>query len=188
MPMLPTPPPMLLLAGTSEAGKSSAGEYLGALGARRIKIRTILVQLTTGREAYHEGTETREDFAYEEFIAKLIELSIASEAPLVVESFIDAALTAELKRAWPAPCDIIFITAPQALRIRRLAAARGMSTKQAQQIVRRKDDRKRVHEQLPTWRAVADHWIDNSADITSFRARLRGALEAIQTPPGGTPS
>ncbi|PZG15061.1 hypothetical protein C1I95_20345 [Micromonospora craterilacus] len=177
---------MLLLAGTSEAGKSSAGEYLAALGARRVKIRTVLVRLVSGRETYHEGAQTREGFEYDEFIAKLLELESSGETPLAVESFIDVTLAAAVRRAWPARCAIMFITAPLPVRVRRLAEARGISAAQAQRIIRSKDDRKRVHEQLPTWRVITDHWIDNSADIVTFRARLRAAFESIQAAPGGT--
>ncbi len=181
-----TTPPMMLLAGTSEAGKSSAGEYLAALGARRVKIRTVLVRLASGRETYHEGAQTREGFKYDEFIAKLLELESCGETLLAVESFIDVALAASVKRAWPSQCGIMFITAPFPIRVRRLAEARGISADQAQRIIRSKDDRKRVHEQLSTWRVIADHWIDNSADIFTFRTRLREAFESIQTATGGT--
>ncbi|MEV6813182.1 hypothetical protein [Micromonospora sp. NPDC051296] len=175
---------MLLLAGTSEAGKSSAGEYLAALGAHRVKIRTVLVRLASGRETYHEGVRTREGFEHDEFIAKLLESS--GETPLAVESFIDVALATTVKRTWPARCAIMFITAPLPVRVRRLAEARGISAAQARRIIRSKDDRKRVHEQLPTWRVITDHWIDNSADIVTFRTRLRDAFDSIQTAPGGT--
>ncbi|MFC5940019.1 cytidylate kinase family protein [Micromonospora harpali] len=181
----PAAPSMLLLAGTSEAGKSSAGEYLAALGARRVKIRTVLVQLTSGRQAYHEGMETREDFGYDEFVSKLLELSDRGESPLAVESFIDAALARTVKRTWPAPCSIIFITAPEPVRVRRLAQARGLTADEARRIIRRKDERKRVHEQIPTWRAIADHWVDNTANIIIFRARLRDAFQTMQTSSGG---
>lgn len=181
----PAAPPMLLLAGTSEAGKSSAGEYLAALGARRVKIRTVLVQLTSGRQAYHEGVETREGFGYDEFVSKLLELSNCGESPLAVESFIDSALAMTVKRTWPAPCSIIFITAPELVRVRRLAQARGLTADEARRIIRRKDERKRVHEQIPTWRAIADHWVDNTANIIIFRARLRDAFQTMQTSSGG---
>ncbi|MGC5020677.1 hypothetical protein [Micromonospora sp. DT47] len=40
------------------------------------------MRLTSGRRAYHEGVETREDFEYDEFISKLLELSDGGEAPL----------------------------------------------------------------------------------------------------------
>ncbi|MEU7926353.1 hypothetical protein [Micromonospora sp. NPDC049107] len=181
----PAAPPMLLLAGTSEAGKSSAGEYLAALGSRRVKIRTVLVQLTSGRQAYHEGVETREGFGYNEFVSKLLALTDRGEAPLAVESFIDAALAMTVKRTWPAPCSIIFITAPELVRVRRLAQARGLTADEARRIIRRKDERKRVHEQLPAWRAIADHWVDNTASIITFRARLRDAFQTMQTSSGG---
>ncbi len=181
----PAVPPMILLAGTSEAGKSSAGEYLAALGARRVKIRTVLVQLASGRQSYHEGIETREDFRFDEFASKLLELSDHGEAPLAVESFIDAALAKTMKRAWPAPCSIIFITAPEIVRIKRLAQARGLTANEARRIIRRKDERKRVHEQIPNWRAIADHWIDNAADIIIFRARLLDVFQTMQTSSGG---
>lgn len=181
----PAAPSILLLAGTSEAGKSSAGEYLAALGARRVKIRTILVQLTSGRQAYHEGVETREDFGYDEFVSKLLELSDRGETPLAIESFIDAALAMTVKRTWPAPCSIIFITAPELVRVKRLAQARGLTADEARRIIRRKDERKRVHEQLPAWRAITDHWVDNTANIITFRARLRDAFQTMQTTSGG---
>ncbi|MFJ1537552.1 hypothetical protein ACIODS_03310 [Micromonospora chalcea] len=181
----PAAPPMLLLAGTSEAGKSSAGEYLAALGARRVKIRTVLLRLASGRQGYHEGVETREDFRYDEFVSKLLELPDRDETPLAVESFIDATLATTVKRKWPAPCSIIFITAPELVRARRLAQARGLTTDEARRIIRRKDERKRVHEQIPTWRAITDHWVDNTADIITFRARLRDAFQTIQTSSGG---
>ncbi|MBQ0897240.1 hypothetical protein KBX37_29920 [Micromonospora sp. U56] len=176
---------MLLLAGTSEAGKSSAGEYLAALGAHRVKIRTVLVRLTSGRQAYHEGMETREDFRYDEFVWKLLELPDHDETPLAVESFIDAALAATVKRSWPAPCSIIFITAPELVRVRRLAQARRLTADEARRIIQRKDERKRVREQIPAWRAITDHWIDNTADIVNFRARLRDAFQTIRTTSGG---
>ncbi|SCE69302.1 Dephospho-CoA kinase [Micromonospora purpureochromogenes] len=181
----PDTPPMLLLAGTSEAGKSSAGEYLAALGAHRVKIRNILVRLTSGRQAYHEGVETREDFGYDEFVSKLLELPDGGETPLAVESFIDAGLATTVKRKWPAPCSIIFITAPELVRVRRLAEARGLTADEARRIIRRKDERKRVHEQIPAWRAITDHWVDNTADIITFRARLRDAFQSIQPFSGG---
>ncbi|TCB95447.1 hypothetical protein E0H26_19860 [Micromonospora zingiberis] len=176
---------MLLLAGTSEAGKSSAGEYLATLGARRIKIRTILVRLSSGRETHHEGVQTREGFEYGEFIARLLE-SGGGEGPLAIESFIDVALADRVKQAWPARCAIMFITAPLPVRVRRLAEASGISAAAAQRVIRSKDERKRVNEQLSTWRVVTDYWIDNSADIVTFRTRVREAYESLQTTAGGT--
>lgn len=168
------PARLLLLAGTSEAGKSTAGAYLDTIGGRRTKIRPILLRLTTGVETTHEGVATREGFDPADFINALRDTATSGNGtPLAVESFIDAGLAAAVKTAWPTPCLIVFITAPPAVRIRRLAAAEGLPLDEAAQVVRGKDQRKHVREQTDAWRALADHWIDNTGPLDDLTDRLR---------------
>jgi hypothetical protein len=90
----------------------------------------------------------REDFEAAEFVTKLVSLSESGDPPvLVIESFIDAALAAATVRAWPCPARIVFITAPRAVRIDRLAQGRGLDIRQATRIVDAKDRRKQVCDQ-----------------------------------------
>jgi len=177
-------PALLLLAGTSEAGKSTAGAYLADRGARRVKIRTILTGLTSGRPVHHEGVAMREDFAYPEFLEQVNRLAHPGDQHVVViESFIDADLAEATRRSWPGQCRIVFITAARATRVRRLAAARNISEQEAGAIIDVKDVRKRVAEQLSRWRAIADDWIDNDGPQSAYLARLDLVLTAIGADP-----
>lgn len=169
-------PALVLLTGTSEAGKSSAGRYLASRGAQRLKIRTLLLTLTSGRPVDHEGVKTREGFHHDEFLDRLRDRTAASPEPIVaVESFIDANLAETVRDAWPAPCVIVFIDAERTLRVRRHAAADGLHDGRAAAIVDAKDRRKRVLDQWSTWRRLADFWIDNDRSITD----LHDALDAV---------
>lgn len=111
-------PPLLLLAGTSEAGKSTAGQHLARCGGRRLKIRNILLALHSGTEVRHEGVATREGFDYEEFITQLsVWVAAASQPLIIVESFIDTELALLVRSRWPTICEIVFIDADAGLRI-----------------------------------------------------------------------
>ncbi len=182
----PVRSPLLLLAGTSEAGKSSAGQFLAAIGAHRVKIRPILLGLASGTETRHEGVATREGFDHHEFVEALLNLPVpADTSAIVVESFIDVALAETVRRAWPARCAVVFITAPRSVRVHRLAAALHLDVEQAACIVRHKDTRKRVDNQLPAWRTTADHWIENVGDLVTYRTSLREILRTLTAPPEG---
>lgn len=172
---------LILLAGTSEAGKSTAGAHLAAHGARRIKIRTILTALTSGRPVEHEGVAMREDFEAAEFLTAIVNLPEANDPPvLVIESFIDAALAEATVHVWPGPTRIAFITAPRAARIGRLAQARGVDIRQAARIVDAKDGRKHVVEQSECWRRITTDWIDNDGDLQTFLTRLDRLLASTR--------
>lgn len=166
-------PPLLLLAGTSEAGKSTAGQHLAQCGARRIKIRNVLLALWSGDEVQHEGVATREGFDPEEFVEQLRAwVAAATDEIVVVESFIDCRLARLTQERWPTVCHIVFIDAHVNLRIVRHASANGLKATESERIIRAKDRRKRVVEQLTDWREAADHWIDNNASLTQFRTTL----------------
>lgn len=172
--------PLLLLAGTSEAGKSTAGAHLAARGVHRIKIRTILSALQTGEPAEHEGVPMREHFDHAEFVDHLIGLPIpAGSSAVVVESFIDTELAAATKQAWPGRCEIVFITANRENRLRRLATDRQLMVDEAAELLDAKDARKRVNEQLHRWRVVADHWIDNDGSHDQYLTRLDQILSDL---------
>ncbi|MGC5052825.1 hypothetical protein ACLQ2S_15390 [Micromonospora sp. DT48] len=164
---------LILLAGTSESGKSTAGIHLTQRGAQRIKIRTILLALTSGTEVRHEGVSTREGFDTDEFLSALHEHARTGAADMaVVESFIDAELANATKASWPGPAAIVFITAAEPVRVNRLAVAINIDQTAAHALVKAKDARKRVNEQLPRWQQIADHWIDNRHDLAHFTATL----------------
>ncbi|MBT8224388.1 MAG: hypothetical protein KJO75_02620 [Dactylosporangium sp.] len=173
---------LILLAGTSEAGKSTAGTHLAARGARRIKIRTILTTLTSGTPVEHEGVTMRENFDPAEFLTAIVNLPETDDPPvLMVESFIDAALAEATVRVWPGPVRIVFITAPRTVRIGRLARARGVDIQQAARIVDAKDGRKHVVDQWEYWRRIATDWIDNDGDLATFFTRLDRLLATAHT-------
>ncbi|WP_213456991.1 hypothetical protein [Rhizomonospora bruguierae] len=164
---------MLLLAGTSEAGKSTAGDHLAARGACRVKIRTILAQLASGIPAEHEGVTVREGFDQQEFIQRVLDLPIPDgHAAVVIESFIDATLAGAIRRAWPARCRIVFVTADRDRRLHRLAAGRNLTPNEAAALIDAKDTRKHVRQQLERWRLIADDWIDNDGTRDAYLARL----------------
>jgi hypothetical protein len=166
-------PPLLLLAGTSEAGKSTVGQHLARCGARRLKIRNVLLALRSGVEVEHEGVATREGFDHEEFFTQLRTWVAAStEAIVVVESFIDARLALLTRQQWPTECRIVFIDTDPRLRITRYASANGLSEAASARIIREKDERKRVFEQLAYWQQIADQWVENNGSIASFRTTL----------------
>ncbi|MFD0583088.1 hypothetical protein [Dactylosporangium darangshiense] len=169
---------MILLAGTSESGKSSAGSYFAQEHhAHRIKIRTLLADLTSGRPATHEGVPMREGFDHREFLTVVRRLRESGDPQvLVIESFIDADLADATRRSWVAPARIVFITATHANRIARLTANAGISPEEAAAAIDRKDARKRVVEQWQQWRSLADDWIDNDGDIPGFLAELDAVL------------
>ena len=167
-------PPLILLAGTSESGKSSAGSHIAQQHhARRIKIRSILAELSTGRPVTHEGVPMREGFDHQEFLELVRRLPEPGDPrTLLIESFIDAELAEATKRAWTGPARIVFITATHTNRIARLTAAAGISPDEAAATIAQKDARKRVAEQWPRWRSITDDWIDNDGDYAAFIARL----------------
>lgn len=173
------PPRLVLLAGTSEAGKSTAGRHLAHRGAKRVKIRTLL-KLSSGIEVVHEGVGTREGFDHHEFVTGLQGLAATAQEPVVVvESFIDAELAMLTRTSWPTESLVVFITAPQQVRVRRYAVANDLAYEQADRIVRAKDARKRVAEQLSTWRRIADHWIDNTGKLSAFTDTLDGIMTSL---------
>ncbi|MGI5185430.1 hypothetical protein ACQEVZ_55215 [Dactylosporangium sp. CA-152071] len=178
-------PPLLLLAGTSESGKSTAGAYLAARGVHRVKIRTILTCLTSGVPAVHEGVPMREGFDHSEFIDRLLTIDIpADRRAVLVESFIDTSLAEAARTAWPAPCRIVFITAPRAVRLQRLAADRHLDLADAASMLDAKDARKRVTEQLDRWRAIAEHWINNDTNRDDYLQQLASILDQLTRPEG----
>lgn len=169
-------PALVLLAGTTEAGKSTAGRYLAGRGARRVKIRPVLLGLTSGRPVAHEGVVTRECFDHDEFLARLRDLAAAApEAIVAVESFIDADLAETTRAAWTGRCVIVFIDADRTVRVHRLAEAGGLGQARSAAIIDAKDRRKRVGDQWSTWRRLVDHWIENDRSIT----HLHRALDAV---------
>ncbi|MET7422062.1 hypothetical protein [Dactylosporangium sp. NPDC005555] len=171
---------MLLLAGTSESGKSTAGAHLASRGVYRVKIRTILTALTSGVPVVHEGVPMREGFDHTEFVDRLLGLDVPNcRRAALVESFIDTSLAETTRRAWPVRCWIVFITATRATRLRRIAADRHLDTDQAQSILDAKDARKRVTEQLDRWRLIADRWIDNDASRDDYLIHLDLILDQL---------
>jgi dephospho-CoA kinase len=166
-------PALLLLAGTSEAGKSSAGQHLSECGAERIKIRSVLLELVSGTEAVHEGVATREDFDRDEFLDSLIRMvSDSTKELVVIESFIDADLACWVQSRWTSECGIVFITADIDMRVSRHAAATNLTIADSKRIIERKDSRKRVVEQVTAWRQVANHWIENNGPISDLYLTL----------------
>lgn len=176
------PAPLILLAGTSESGKSTAGAYLADRGAYRVKIRSLLADLTTGTPVTHEGVPMREGFDHQEFVELVHRLAQPDDSRvLVIESFIDADLAAATRRAWTGAARITFITATRTNRIARLAATQQVTLHDAASIVDGKDDRKRVVAQWARWRAIADDWIDNDGDHAAYLASLDLILTTLRT-------
>jgi hypothetical protein len=170
-------PPLLLLAGTSEAGKSTAGQHLASCGAARIKIRTILLGLHSGVETSHEGVATREGFDHSEFIEALTRTATTVRQPIaVIESFIDADLAHRTRASWPAPCRVVFLTAATSLRISRHSSATGTTSAESAALIAAKDARKHVVEQLATWRHHADHWIENDRPLEDLHITLEHVM------------
>lgn len=169
-----SPSKLIILAGSTEAGKSSAGQYFSELGAIRKKIRHMLLPLTSGYIVSHEGVLTRQDFAPSEFIASLlaIQANLFPGDILVIESFIDANLATQCRNAWPGRAVIVFIDAPFKLRVARLVTATGLAEEEAGSIISGKDQRKRVKEQWQIWKTVADVWIDNTGRPEDYRLTL----------------
>lgn len=169
-----SPAKLIILAGSSEAGKSSAGQYLSELGAIRKKIREMLLPLTSGNIVSHEGVLTRQDFAPSEFVASLLAIraNLSFSDILVVESFIDASLAVKCRGAWPGRAVIVFIDAPYELRVARLVAATGLAVEEAEAIIKDKDQRKKIMEQWQTWKSVTDIWIDNTERPEDYRFTL----------------
>lgn len=173
-------PGLILLAGTSEAGKSTAGAHLARLGAYRLKIRSILLGLVSGIEVHHEGVATREGFDSDEFQLALSErVRARGLAVTVVESFIDARLARYTVTRWPGVAVTVFLTASEQLRARRLAAATSVSEAVASQIVYEKDGRKRVVEQMPEWRRLTDYWIDNDGNLPDLLTQLDQIYQTV---------
>ncbi|MFD6754953.1 hypothetical protein [Micromonospora gifhornensis] len=56
--------------------------------------------------------------------------------------------------------------------MKRLTAAINDDHTAARALIKAKDARKRVNEQLSRWRQIADHWIDNRHDLAHFTATL----------------
>lgn len=154
--------------------------------SQRIKIRTVLLGLTSGVEAFHEGAATREDFDAGEFLTTLRKrVDEGRNAVAVVESFIDAELARATKELWPSHAVIVFIDADENLRARRLEAASGTSYRTAHDTVARKDARKHVYEQLTMWRQIADYSIENTGSITHFKRALDNILVEARRGPLG---
>lgn len=94
-----------------------------AIGAYRLKIRSILLGLVSGIEVHHEKVATREGFDSDEFQLALSErVRAGGLAVTVVESFIDARLARYTVTRWPGVAVTVFLTASEQLR------ARGKST------------------------------------------------------------
>lgn len=174
---------MLLLAGTSESGKSTAGAHLAERGVHRVKIRTILTALTSGTPAEHEGVPLRVGFDHDEFVNRVRDLTIPDgRVAVLIESFIDPVLAEATRAAWPGRCQTVFITASRPNRLRRLATARQLTADRATALLDAKDARKRVNEQLDRWRAIADHWIDNDGSHDAYLARLDQIFTDLTAP------
>jgi hypothetical protein len=174
---------LILLAGTSESGKSSAGVHLARdHRARRVKIRSILTELTSGRPVTHEGVPMREGFDRQEFLTLVRQLPEPGDPPvLVIESFIDADLAEATKQAWSGPARIVFITATRANRITRLSTAADLGRAESAAVIDGKDARKRVMQQWHQWRSITDDWIDNDGDYPTFLTRLDAVLIRLTT-------
>lgn len=180
--------PLLLIAGTSEAGKSTAGLHLSQRGIYRVKIRTILTSLTTGRPDIHEGVPVRVDFDPAEFCDHVRNLSVPiGYSAAAIESFIDVDLATATRAAWPASCRLVFITATRTRRLDRLIAATGLTPEGAATKLDGKDARKNVAAQLDQWRALADDWIDNDSTHAAYLARLDLLADLLLTRPGKEP-
>lgn len=104
--------------------------------------------------------------------AGLTWVASAPEPVVVVESFIDARLAALTRERWPTVCAVVFIDTDQRVRVQRHAAADGLPQTESHRIIRSKDQRKRVYEQITSWGQIADHWIDNNGSITQFKTTL----------------
>lgn len=172
---------LVMLAGSSEAGKSSAGQFFSQSGAIRQKIRGIILPLTSGHVVTHEGVRTREGFDASEFIMNLLAIRAGLSASdiLVVESFIDPSLAEQCRNAWPGRALIVFIDAPLELRVSRLIAATGLADAKARGIIMTKDRRKRLDEQLPIWKSLADVWINNTGPPEDYLLELRQIIDLL---------
>jgi dephospho-CoA kinase len=165
---------LLLLAGSTEAGKSTAGAAFENLGALRIKIRDILLALRTGREVICVGARTRVGFDKQEFLeAVLTRTENAANRVTVIESFIDPILADWLKCRWrDGKCCVVFVDAPLGSRVARLSISATMGTTEARQVVLEKDRAKGLPAKIDAWRKMADEWIDNDDTSDAFLRRV----------------
>jgi len=175
-------PRVLLLAGQTESGKSTAGVSFEQWGAVRIKIRPLIESLHSGRSVEHEGFATRAGFNHEEFLDRLrSHLAAVEDRRLVVlESFTDVEHALFTRTALEGR--LLWITAPLRLRLGRLSEMMpDTSAQQVRAIVAGKDVRKRVVEQAEAWASVADFHINNDQGLDVYLSRLRTVYDSLAT-------
>ncbi|MFB7630449.1 DUF4254 domain-containing protein [Streptomyces sp. NPDC056149] len=157
---------VIAFGGLSECGKSTSAEFVRRMcGAQRLKIGYLIRQ-----GAHRQGLADPYALSARRQAELLLgELNRFAEAHVdtrlfTIESVHDDASIAELKKLLDDRLQIVYLDAPFDVRVERS----GMSA----QAVAAKDEIKmgRGAHQVA---ALADHVIDNSASITSLRARLQ---------------
>jgi dephospho-CoA kinase len=171
--MLETNTDLVLLAGSTEAGKSTAGITLQQMGATRIKIRSVLLGLTTGTETTILGAKTRIGFSNAEFLDALERMRAQLADTAVIESFIDPSLAEWLTANWKhGRCRTAFIDAPLEIRVGRLLRAGVTDQCEAMRIIAEKDRAKGLPDNYVKWRELSDVLIYNDGTLDEFLAQI----------------
>lgn len=170
----------LILAGTSESGKSSAGLFFERHGVLRLKVRSIINTLTTGHPAEHLGYPTREMFSHEEFMTAVLRYWVAAKHPVIVlESLIDPEQAEFWRKCFIGTTCILFIDAPEDMRVRRSMKDNHLDWSAAREIVQKKDFIKGFPARADKWSQIADYRIWNDGALTDFEHQLNVILVRV---------
>lgn len=165
--------PLLILSGSTDAGKSHAGAFLESVGGTRIKILPLLNSLTSGVEMKFGDVLSRVGFSISEFHSELEQIVMRSGGSFaVLESVIVPEHALQLQAMWSGTCQILFVDAPLEIRVARVMASYRDERAVRSSIVR-KDVLKGIDGSRSTWIAIADHVIINVMHLKDYERRLR---------------
>jgi nucleoside-diphosphate kinase len=172
------------LTGMSECGKSTAGEILGSMGVRRLKIVKLFEKVrdrwSPNQELYAflREQEKRDPYAlWDAFIDQLAEaFTDFSVDAISIESLYGGGLGPYLKQRLGASFCLVFIEVSRNIRLRRQMHREGLANLEdaAKYLLPR--DKVKQESGIEALKEIADEVIDNSGTVQE----LRQAISALR--------
>lgn len=183
-PYLMEPYTIFALAGMSESGKSTAGNYLDFRGIHRLKIRDLIeeVRLTKGftdlgQDEFNERmSHERPYWLWSQFLKPLeVELGLSEIPVCSIESFGVPAFADFLRECYGNHFVLVYFDVDYEIRVLRQMQREGVGREGAIAIMQPKDEFKEKEYQVPQLLKMADVVIDNNGT----REQLYGQLDQM---------
>ena len=172
---------ILAIVGMAGSGKSTAIDYLTDKKIPKIYFGGIVLKAIedAGIERTPESEKAfRDDFVVKRAIKEAKNLINAGQKRIVLDGLYSWTEYKILRKEWPAEMTVVAITAPKALRRKRLAERKERPFTAQEAADRDVNEIENLEKGGPI--AIADYYVDNSGTIEDFKARFAKLIDEIK--------